>query len=227
MFASDFQTSPLGVMWLPDSGIVDVADLVGKRIGGDQDSRGSLDAMFTLNDQPADYELVPIGFDPSPLVEGEIDAMVCFVTNQPLILEGEGLSPVAKTYGELGLPLYADVLYAPRDYLEENKELVAGYLRALIRGWEHNLEDPELAAQLVVDEYGIDLGSTLEAELAQNEAQNELVVGPATEENGLLWIDEQELGGPMYKTLNAIGAEDLPPVEEVFDGSILELAKEA
>ena len=26
MFASDFQTSPLGVMWLPDSGIGDVAD---------------------------------------------------------------------------------------------------------------------------------------------------------------------------------------------------------
>ena len=151
--------------------------------------------MFTLNDQPADYELVPIGFDPSPLVEGEIDAMVCFVTNQPLILEGEGLSPVAKTYGELGLPLYADVLYAPRDYLEENKELVAVYLRALIRGWEHNLEDPELAAQLVVDEYGIDLGSTLEAELAQNEAQNELVVGPATEENGLCGSTSRSSGG--------------------------------
>lgn len=226
MFATDFQVSPLGLMWLPESGIETVADLVGKRIGGDQDSAGSLDAMFKLAGEPAEYELVPIGFDPSPLVEGQIDAMVCFVTNQPLILEDQGLNPVAKTYADLGMPLYADVLYTTRDFLEGNREALAGYVRALRKGWEMNIEDPELAARLVVDEYGIDLGSTFEAELAQNKAQIPLLTSPDTDEHGLLWVNQELLGGEMYEILAEIGDAELPPVEQVFDPSILEMAAE-
>ena len=59
MFAL-LQESPLGFAWL-DPEIKTIADLVGKRIGGDQDSSPSIArrAVSTLNGQPAkNYEFV-------------------------------------------------------------------------------------------------------------------------------------------------------------------------
>jgi hypothetical protein len=43
-----------------------------------------------------------------------------------------------------------------------------------------------------------------------------------TEEKGIFWISAEELGGPMYKALRASGRENLPPVEEVLDLSLIE-----
>ena len=39
---------------------------------------------------PLDYEFVPMSFDPQPLVDGEMDVITCYVTNQPIQLRMQG-----------------------------------------------------------------------------------------------------------------------------------------
>ena len=135
MIAAVLQQSPLGLAWL-DPEIESLEDMIGKRIGGSPDSPLNIDAAFAANDLPNDYEFVPIGFDPAPLANGEIDVIVCFVTNQPTVLELQGLEPISRTFSDFGTPLYADAIIGKRGYLDENREAVVGYLRAVIQGWE-------------------------------------------------------------------------------------------
>ena len=65
-------------------------DLVGKRIGGVQGDQIRIDAVFKINDLESDYEFVPMSFDPQPLVDGEMDLITCYVTNQPIQLQLQG-----------------------------------------------------------------------------------------------------------------------------------------
>src|SRR5690606_1253518 len=105
------QSSPLGFMWLPDSGISGIEDLVGRRIGAPQGNERFIDAVMQVNGIEPDYTFVPMGFDPQPLVDGEMDAMTVFVTNQPITLALQGIENESVTLAEWGLPQYADVMF--------------------------------------------------------------------------------------------------------------------
>lgn len=224
MIAAVFQESPLGMAWL-DPEIEGVEDMVGKRIGGAPNSVRMVDAMFDVNGLAgAEYEFVGTGFDPAPLSEGEIDVYVCFLTNQPITLRQQGFDPITSTFDRFGVPLYADAIFGRREYLDENREEVVRYLRAVIKGWERNLADPQLGTDLAVDVYGIDLGLDRETQQAQNLAQIELMASDVTDEKGLLWIDPDYIAGPMYDGLRATGRTELPDPEVLFDASFLEEA---
>jgi ABC-type nitrate/sulfonate/bicarbonate transport system substrate-binding protein len=223
MIAAVLQQSPLGLAWL-DPEIRSLEDMVGKRIGGSPDSPLNIDAAFAVNDLPNDYEFVPIGFDPAPLANGEVDVIVCFVTNQPTTLELQGLEPISRTFSDFGTPLYADAIIGKRGYLDENRELVVGYLRAVIQGWEQNMRDPEEGARLAVEEYGADLGLDLEQSIRENERQIELQQSDLTEEKGLLWMDTEFMAGPVFEGIRATGRDRLPEVDALVDLSFLEEA---
>ena len=223
MIAAVLQQSPLGLAWL-DPEIETLEDMVGKRIGGSPDSPLNIDAVFAANDLPNDYEFVPIGFDPAPLANGEIDVIVCFVTNQPTVLELQGLEPISRTFSDFGTPLYADAIIGKRGYLDENRDAVVGYLRAVIQGWEKNMEDPAVGAQLAVEEYGADLGLDLEQSTKENERQIELQKSDLTDEKGLLWMDPDFMAGPVYEGIRATGRDELPDVAKLVDLSFLEEA---
>jgi ABC-type nitrate/sulfonate/bicarbonate transport system substrate-binding protein len=223
MIAAVLQQSPLGLAWL-DPEIETMEDLVGRRIGGSPDSPLNVDAAFAANGLSPDYEFVPIGFDPAPLANGEVEAIVCFVTNQPTTLELQGLEPISRTFSELGTPLYADAIIGKRGYLDENRDLVVGYLRAVVQGWELNMRDPEEGARLAVEEYGADLGLDLEQSNLENERQIGLQQSELTDERGLLWMDPEFLAGPVYDGVRASGREELPDVDVLVDLSFLEEA---
>lgn len=223
MIAAVLQQSPLGMAWL-DPEIETLEDMLGRRIGGSPDSPINIDAALAVNGLPTDYEFVPIGFDPAPLANGEVDAIVCFVTNQPTTLELQGLEPISRTFSEFGTPLYADAIIGKRDYLDENRELVVGYLRAVIQGWELNMQDPEPGARLAVEEYGADLGLDLEQSVRENERQIELQTSDVTEERGLLWMDRDYMAGPVFEGVRATGRDELPEVDQLMDLSFLEEA---
>ena len=88
--AAMYQRSPFGYAWLTETNITGAADLVGKRIGGVQGDQIRIEAVFTINDLPVDYEFVPMSFDPQPLVDGEMDVITAYVTNQPVQLAVAG-----------------------------------------------------------------------------------------------------------------------------------------
>lgn len=88
---AQYQKNPIGVVSLARSGINEPKDLVGKRLAVPDANRLSVEAMLKLNniDQAA-VTIVPYAFDPTPLIKGEVDATIDFVTNVPYTIKEEG-----------------------------------------------------------------------------------------------------------------------------------------
>jgi ABC-type nitrate/sulfonate/bicarbonate transport system substrate-binding protein len=219
-----YQRNPLGLTWLTETGIETVDDLVGKRIGGPQGDQVQIDAMFKVNGMEPDYEFVPMGFDPQPLVEGEMDAIASYVTNQPIQLRLQGYDVSAKPYSDLGLPSYGDILFASKAWLEENRPLVVGYLAGLLAGADANIADPSASLPILLERYGADNEINEEYAVAANPEYIALMPSAFTDANGLLSIDPERVSGEILPALETAGETDLPTVDEILDTTYLEEA---
>jgi ABC-type nitrate/sulfonate/bicarbonate transport system substrate-binding protein len=222
VFGSTYQTAPSGLVSLASNPVRTPQDLVGKRVGAQQGARPVIDAIFAINGLPAgQYTYVPVGFDPAPLVQGACDVYTCFITNQPLTLKSQGVDYVTATYSSLGFPDYADVLYAKRSFIANNHDVLVGFLRGSIRGWQANIQEATTAVDLAVNKYGVDLGLDPVQQADENAAQIPLLQSELTRAKGLFWLDPDFVGGPVYRALAAAGRSNLPPVEQLLDLSLL------
>ena len=219
-----YYASPSAYTWMSSTDISSAEDLVGKRIGGIQGDQIRIDAIFGINDLPVDYTFVPMGYDPQPLVAGEVDVITSYISNQPIQLRQAGEDVTSKTFTDFGLAAYGDVIFASRAYLEENPDLVAAALSALIRGTQKNMEDPELGVKLTVEEYALD--SALDAEFATeaNAAYIALIESDFTDRVGILSVDPEYMENEVFAGYLASGATGLPDVADFVDTSYMTAA---
>ncbi|MEM9711323.1 MAG: ABC transporter substrate-binding protein [Actinomycetota bacterium] len=221
-----YQRNPLGLTWLTETGIDSPEDLVGLRIGGPQGDQVQIEAMFRANGLPIDYEFVPMGFDPQPLADGEMDAIASYVTNQPLQLRLQGYDVSAAPYSDLGLPSYGDILLASRAWIDENRDLVVGYLAALLQGVADNRADPSESLPILIEDYAADVDINEDYAVLANPEYIALMDSDFTDENGLLMIDPERMENEVLPALETAGETDLPSVDELVDTSMLEEAHE-
>ena len=228
ILGSRYQRQPGGLLSLAAKPVLEPKDIVGKTILGQSptDAR-TIETVLALSNLPTDdFTFIPAGSDPQALIEGQGDALFAFVTNQPIALEKRGLVKdkdfFHRTWDELGMPGYNNLLFAKRAYVDENRDALVRYLKGEIRGWTENENDPSVAARLAVEKYGVDFGLDVEQETRANELQIPFFHSPDTDANGLFWIDRDRLAGPVYDALRAGGVTDLPKVDDVLDLSLLE-----
>jgi ABC-type nitrate/sulfonate/bicarbonate transport system substrate-binding protein len=219
-----YQRNPLGLTWMTATGIETVEDLIGKRIGGPQGDQVQIDALFKANGLEVDYEFIPMGFDPQPLVDGEMDAIASYVTNQPLQLRLQGHDVSAKPYSDLGLPSYGDILFASRAWMDENRELVVAYLAGLLQGAMDNRADPTASLPILLESYAADAEINEEYAALANPEYIALMDSPFTDENGILSVDPVRMADEVLPVLATAGETDLPTVEEFLDTSFLQEA---
>ena len=95
-----------------------------------------------------------------PLLVGRVDFFTGWVTNQPYLIEQEIAKPDAlprlrgKTwkamrYADYGIRSYSDVIFATGKTIRENPDLVRRYMRALARGMQYILDNPDETVQMV------------------------------------------------------------------------------
>jgi ABC-type nitrate/sulfonate/bicarbonate transport system substrate-binding protein len=222
VLAAMYQRSPYGYCWLAENPISSVDDLVGKRIGGPQGDQLHIEAVFAVNDlDPQDYTFVPMSFDPQPLVDGEMDAITCYVTNQPVQLELQGHDAEAAPFSDFGLPSYGDLIFTTRAFLDANRDLVVAYLAALVEGVEANVANPDEVIPLLVNEYGKDAEIDEEYAPPGNAAYIELLESDFTDANGLLSIDPDKMENEVFPGLEAAGETNLPAIEDFLDTTVL------
>ena len=226
IIGSMYQRNPLGLTWLAGTTINTAEDLVGKRIGGPQGDQVQFEAVLKINDLPIDYEYIPMSFDPQPLVDGEMDVMISYITNQPIQLTLSGNEVEAKPYSDFGLPSYGDILFASRAWIDENRDLLVRYLAGLLGGAEDNRTDPMAVIPLLVSEYGEEAEIDEEYAAAANPEYIALMDSEFTDTNGLLSIDPAKMEDEVLPGLAAAGATDLPTVDELLDVTVLQEAHE-
>lgn len=229
LLGAQYQRSPAAVLSLAKRPVRTPKDLLGIRFLGQEGTQTIVDAVLTIAGLPLDYEFVPAGFAVDPLVEGQGTAYACFAVNQPITLQmrygmQEGRDYVVTPWSELGIPGYANMLFAPRKAVREQFDALVGFMRATIRGWQVVNGDPLAAARLVVQKYGAELGLELNQQQRQCELQVPFMHSPLTERRGLFWVDAETLGGAMYTALRAAGRKQLPDPSSIVDTSVLEAA---
>jgi ABC-type nitrate/sulfonate/bicarbonate transport system substrate-binding protein len=221
-----FQNAPSALLSLARRPVRSAQDLVGTTVLGQQGVQPYVEAAMKLADVPTDYRFIPVGYEPSPLLEGQGDVYTCFATNQPIMLEQQGMKEgtdfFVTTYESMGLPQYASLLCSQRSWLDANRETAVKFMRATVRGWQDNAADPAVAANLAVTNYGADLGLDLAQQTRENELQIGFTQSDLTREQGLMRIDPQRMAGPMYTAYTAAGVSPLPDPATVVDTTILD-----
>ena len=229
VFGVRMQSDPTGIGSLCENPINSPADIPGKKIAGGTTDGFLIDALLVANGlEPGTYDLVPAGWDMSPVVDGTTDGMLIWVNSHPLPLNAQGICNVSWTFSEFGLPAYQDLFFTTTDFLANNREAVVGFLRANIKGWEAAFNDPAHAIDLVMNTWGgVDLGLVLEDQFPIHDAQIPLMTSPLTEEKGLFWFDLDRIQNLQNGyVMIATGLESLPDAATVYDVSILETVYE-
>jgi ABC-type nitrate/sulfonate/bicarbonate transport system substrate-binding protein len=225
IIGSTFQENPFTILSLAEGGnIATVDDLLGKRIGVQDSNLTLFNAFLSANDvDPSELTIVPVQYDPAPLINGEVDGFMAYLTNESISVEMEGLDVTNLPFAENGLPFVAETVTTTDEMIASNRELLKAFLVAEIRGWTDAVNDPQAGADLALEVYGTDLDLDPAKTLAGAEAQNELITSPETEENGLFTISEElqamtieSLAGAGV-TLEAADLFDLSLLAEVYE----------
>ena len=84
IIGAQYQKNPIGIVSLVSNPINEPKDLIGKTLAVPPVNVISVNAMLALNGiDPANVNIVPYAYDPTPLIKGEIDASLDFTTNVP------------------------------------------------------------------------------------------------------------------------------------------------
>lgn len=147
-----WQDYPVAVAAPVESGIAVPADLVGKRIGipvlGGASFIGYQALMRAAGVSPEAADLEVIGFNQvEALLAGQTEAVVVYANNEPIQLEHLGM-PVNVVRVADYVTLSSNGLISNEMTLDSDPELVRGMLRALARGVEDVVQDPEAAYEV-------------------------------------------------------------------------------
>ena len=91
---AQYQKNPLGIVSLKENKINKPGDLIGKTIAVPPANQLTIKAFFKINNlDDKKIRVVPYQYDPSPLINGEVDATLDFVTNVPYSIKERGREP--------------------------------------------------------------------------------------------------------------------------------------
>jgi ABC-type nitrate/sulfonate/bicarbonate transport system substrate-binding protein len=176
--ATTYQRSPFTVMSPAGQPLRSPQALVGKKVGVPVGSSALWQTFLRANKvDPSSVNQVPVQFDPQPLVTGEVDAYMGFITDEAIILQLKGFAIHTFLFEDFGYHLYGDCYLVRSDTLQDptKRAVVTGFLQAEHRGWQDAVDDAGFGAQQAVTLSGKALGLDLHQQTLEAQAQNALV----------------------------------------------------
>ncbi len=145
-----FQHSPYVLIARQRQATQGLHDLAGKRVMLEPQSDELL-AYLAREGLPLDRIVrVEHSYDPQDLIDGKVDAIAAYVTNQPYHLDRAGLAYQIYTPRAAGIDFYGDNLFTSEAELQANPERVRAFRDASLRGWKYAMEHPEETVDLIL-----------------------------------------------------------------------------
>ena len=145
------------VLSLKDKNITSPEDLVGKTVGyaGTELSEALIHSIMAyVGADSSDVTLIDVGFDlMSSMTTGNVDATIgCLVNHEVPQLEEEGFEVNYFDLDDYGVPTYYEGVFLASDtMIEEEPEVLKGFLRACEKGFEDMQADPDGVLQILLD----------------------------------------------------------------------------
>ena len=189
MVAVNYQKPPYCVFSLnPGANVTSPKDMVGLEFGSSTASfmpRIAMAFMKMHGLDPATLRVVNIdGAARVPMLAArKVQSIDQFIMSEPGIRRAvKDAEAKCMLFGDFGLDIYSNGIGVREDFLQQNPEVVRGFVRAALRGWKDALANPEEAAKLQVQYV-----KALDPGLIVDELRivRRLAVVPETEKNGL------------------------------------------
>lgn len=155
LLANYFKRSALIIVAQP--GVRSLSELAGKRLMIDHKDLDSPLIWRAFQDAgliPGEnLEIVPHAYDPSPFINGEVDATTAFVTNERFQIETSGI-PFEVIDLAKYLPSAGDMyLFTADDETTHNPERTMAFVEASHKGWQYALDHPDEIIDLILEKY--------------------------------------------------------------------------
>jgi ABC-type nitrate/sulfonate/bicarbonate transport system substrate-binding protein len=218
IIAVAMQRNPFTIASLPDNPVNVPADLAGKRIGMAIANTPVLQALCTLNDVDINaIEVVPTQYSAAPLLAGQVDCLLCWLTDLPVAMAIQGVESVSMLMADHGYAVHSQTYIATDASLAERRADLVNLLKGEVRGWNDYHADTDAAAALTVARFP-DAGLDLPTQLLQAERQVPLMFSELTDAHGFGWFTEETVAQNV-ETLALLGRSVTP---DLWDRSILE-----
>jgi ABC-type nitrate/sulfonate/bicarbonate transport system substrate-binding protein len=196
-------------------------DMIGKKIGIAVNNQVIWHAFLKLNKIDVDrVNTVPVQFDFSPLVSGEVDGFFGYINDDVVQLKARGNDIYYFPFSDFDYKMFTGTYSVATDSLQDSAkraQLVA-FMKGEIRGWQDAIKDPDLSARLTVDVFGKGNGLDFAAEKASCVVTNGVMEDAVTRQHGLFWMSPADVADTIT-TLAAAGVRATP---DMFTNEILE-----
>lgn len=214
IIGTQYQKSPLGIVSLTQNKISNPKDLIGRKVAVPDANLITLDAFLKLNGiDPKSVNKVPYAYDPTPLVKGQVDATVDFVTNVPFSIRQAGQEPTSFLFYDFGFRVFMDTVVVREETLASQRDALLSFLRASRKGWAENFANPDKWPPKMMKTHFAGTNRTVENEIYFNRAQQSLMQSTA----GFFSMSEADIQATV-ESLNQIG---LKATREMFDTTLL------
>ena len=159
VLAQIFQHSPAVLITRRGSGILSPYELVGKKVMFPLDDIGSAPIQAMLLETLGDMQritVVPHTYDNLDLINGKVDALATYISNEPFKLKNKGVDVDIIDPRSYGIDFYGDNLFTTDNEIAAHPERVEKIIRATQKGWAYALEHKEEIIELILTKYNPD-----------------------------------------------------------------------
>ena len=147
---SIFRTSNLGVTCRADAGVEELTDLYEKRVAvtaGDalHQMWPGLVAANALDGDRINLVFMDPAAKPVAVMDGQTECLLGGVDDQAVIIENQGQEVQVLRFADNSYNTLTVSVFTSTEVIEDQPEVVGGFVKATIRSWQAAMEDPEAA----------------------------------------------------------------------------------
>lgn len=171
-----YQHSPMILLTRKDSLIQTPKELYKKRVMLTPDARTAVainSMIVSQGVQLEDVNFQPHSFKLDDLINGETDAMGCYLSNEPFILKQKGVAFNILDPRAYGFDFYGGLLFTSQNEVSNHPTRTHNFYVATMKGWQYAFENIEETARIIYDHYNTQ-DKSLEALVFEGETLKDL-----------------------------------------------------
>jgi ABC-type nitrate/sulfonate/bicarbonate transport system substrate-binding protein len=218
VIGTEYQKNPFCIMSAASKPLNTPQDMIGKKIGVQTVNDAVWAAFLKANNLDATkINKVSVGFDPTPITQGQVDGWFSFVTNEPIALGIKGFQTKTFLLNDFNYPEIGNVFICTTDSLKSARDKVKAAMVAEILAWQESITNPAEGAQLAATKYGQGLDAS--EQTLESKAQNLLIATGDALTNGMFYVTPAAQANNV-KTL-ALGGTTVT-TSQLFDMTVLD-----
>ncbi|MDQ7045032.1 MAG: ABC transporter substrate-binding protein [Sulfurimonas sp.] len=156
LMSAIYQSSPLVLLSLKRDDLKFIQDIKNKKImmTTNHSVAASIRAMlFSQEIYENMYTTVEETFTNHDLINGNIDLLVAYSSNEPYLLKSKGLQYTIFDPREYGYDFYNGILFTSQEMIENDPQTVSAFHKASLQGWDYAYKNIDKTIEIILKKY--------------------------------------------------------------------------